>query len=73
MADSDRYCLSEDRDTVDLIVWREYGRQDGRLVELVLDANPGLANAGPVLTAGRRVRLPPAPSPATREQVRLWS
>ena len=60
-------------DVLDAIVWRHYGRQDARIVETVLQANPGLADLGPVLPAGQRVILPPIADPAPREGVRLWS
>lgn len=72
-ADSGTYYRSDEGDTVDLIVWRHYGRQDDRLVEQVLDANPRLAGRGAVLPIGTRVWLPVLPEPSTREGVRLWS
>ena len=34
-----------DGDRLDLICWRHYGSLSGRVVETVLDANPGLAMA----------------------------
>ena len=46
-------------DTVDAVVWRHYGRTAG-LVERVLDANPGLADLGPVLPGGTLINLPTA-------------
>lgn len=64
---------SKEGDTIDLIVWRYYGRQDAALVALVLDANPGAADLGPVLPAGIRIALPEAPEPAAERGVRLWS
>ena len=41
-------------DTVDALVWRHYGRTAG-LVEMVLNANPGLSAHGPVLPIGSEV------------------
>lgn len=60
-------------DTVDAIVWRHYGRTAG-LVELVLEANPGLAEHGPVLPNGTLVELPAAAPQAEQTQmVNLWN
>ena len=54
------------------ICWRHYGEQSGA-VEVVLEANPGLADTGPVLPAGIIIELPELP-PAVQElpTVRLW-
>ena len=68
-----RFYHSKEGDTADSIAWAVYGRQDGRLVETLLDVNPGLAKHGPVLPAGLRVAIPDAPEPARTEGVRLWS
>jgi len=57
---------------VDLIAWRYYGRQDGQVVEQVLDANRGLADHGPVLPPGLSVLLPDIPEPEQVQGVRLW-
>lgn len=59
-------------DVVDWIVWRHYGRQAGA-VELVLEANPGLADHGAALPAGVEVVLPELPVPEPEPVVRLWS
>lgn len=64
---------SNEGDTVDAICWRHYGRQDNGVVETVFEANPGLADLGPVLAAGIRIKLPALPDPAPREGVRLWT
>ena len=59
-------------DTVDAVVWRHYGRTAG-LVERVLDANPGLADLGPVLPNGTLINLPAAAPQAEQSQmVNLW-
>lgn len=63
---------TSDGDTADLIAWRFYGRQDGRVVEQLLEANPGLAEHGPVLPAGLRIQLPKADEPEKKRGVRLW-
>lgn len=73
MADFAAYFHSENGDTVDRIVWAHYGRTSPRIVERVLEANPGLAELGPVLPVGVRIRLPVFEDPAAVEAVRLWT
>ena len=65
----------QDDMTLDLLIWRAIGRQDGRLVEQTLALNPGLAAAGTVLPIGTVVALPEAPAVKARlvETVKLWS
>lgn len=64
--------ISQQHDTVDALCWRHYGRTAG-VTELVLQANPGLADHGAVLPAGITVLLPEAPTVApVRQQVNLW-
>ncbi|MGQ7247188.1 tail protein X [Halomonas sp. V046] len=65
---------SRDGDTVDLVVWRYYGRQDARLTEQVLEANRHLADTGPLLPAGIRIILPDVEHVAeVRAGVSLWN
>lgn len=64
--------VTSDGDTADLIAWNFYGTQAGRVVEQVLEANPGLANYGPVLPAGISVTLPEIAVVETASGVRLW-
>lgn len=59
-------------DTLDYICWRHYGQQSGA-VEAVLLANPGLADAGPVLALDTLIVLPELAKPASELQpIRLW-
>ena len=59
-------------DTVDAIAWRYYGRTAG-VVEQILQANPGLADQGPVLANGTLVNLPTAPAaPENTKALNLW-
>jgi len=58
-------------DMVDAICWRYYGKQ-ADAVEKVLEANPALADLGPILPAGRIIVLPDVVVAAEPEQVRLW-
>ena len=69
-----RYYRSKDGDTADRIAWAVYGRQDLRLVERLLEANPGLADRGPVLPAGLQVAVPDMPTETPQSgTVRLWN
>lgn len=63
---------TQQNDTVDVLCWRHYGRTAG-VVEAVLDANPGLADKGPVLPSGLLVTLPELQAAAPeRQMVNLW-
>jgi phage tail protein X len=64
--------VTKDGDMADLIAWNYYGTRDGLVVEKLLDANPGLADLGPLLPAGVTVVLPDFALPATQQGVRLW-
>lgn len=65
--------ITRDGDTADLIAWKQYGSQSGRVVEQLLEANPGLADFGPTLPAGVAVKVPAiTPEPITKG-VRLWT
>lgn len=64
---------SSEGDTAELICWRELGSE--AIVEQVLERNPGLADAGPILARGTIVDLPdtlPATGSSARELVQLW-
>lgn len=63
---------TQQNDTVDALCWRHYGRTVG-VVEAVLDANPGLADRGPVLPSGLLVTFPELPTAAPeRQMINLW-
>lgn len=63
---------TQQNDTVDALCWRHYGRTAG-VTEAVLDANPGLADHGPVLPHGLTVQMPEAQTAAPqRQMVNLW-
>lgn len=58
-------------DTVDLIAWRSFG--DTGMTVAILDANPGLAQLGPVLPTGTLVTLPErSTTPQTATPITLW-
>lgn len=64
--------IANQGDTVDAICWRYYGRTAG-VTEAALDANPGLADLGPVIPHGTAVTLPDAaPQAEQRQVVNLW-
>ena len=56
---------------VDEIVWKHYGDTPGA-VEVVLEANPGLADHGAILPSGLIIELPNYEPPQTSQGVRLW-
>lgn len=58
-------------DTVDLICHRHYGRTAG-VTEAVLEANPRLADLGPILPLGTEVLLPDVAPAPKRNTVKLW-
>lgn len=65
---------TRDGDTVDLIAFKVYGNTAGGIVERVLDANPGVADRGPVLPGGLILTLPAIETATTAvaEGVKLW-
>ncbi|AXX46030.1 tail protein X [Acinetobacter baumannii] len=59
-------------DTVDSICWREYGRSSG-VVEMVLEANPQLAEFGVFIPMGTQIILPDIETPQlTKQTIQLW-
>lgn len=63
---------TRDGDTVDLVVWRQYNRQDQQIIDLMLEANPTLADFGAILPAGIQIKLPIVQTSEIVESVRLW-
>ena len=64
--------MASEGDSVDLIAWRYYGTLGSRVVARVLEANPGLADLGPLLPAGTTVTLPDLDTAAEKTSTRLW-
>ncbi|MDN3238088.1 tail protein X [Pseudomonas sp. WAC2] len=66
---------AQQNDTLDRLCWRHYGATGG-VTEQVLEANPGLAELGPVLPIGHPVTLPDVSTTAAEaqeaQQVNLW-
>lgn len=59
-------------DTVDRICHRVYGRTAG-VTEAVYEANPGLADIGPIIPTGTLVKLPAVTNQPTQATVQLWN
>jgi phage tail protein X len=57
---------------LDAVVAAHYGRRDARELEIVLEANPGLALKASNLSAGDIVLLPVIAAPALNGTVSLW-
>lgn len=64
--------MTSQGDTADYIAWKQYGTQDGRVVEQLVAANPGLADIGPVLPGGILITLPVIQPAVSDQVVRLW-
>ncbi len=69
LAAPERYTTRE-ADVLDEICRRHYGSSEG--LATVLEANPGLADRGPLLPAGLTVVLPAGPATRTTPLTRLW-
>lgn len=58
-------------DTLDAICQRHYGRTAG-VTEAALNANPGLADLGPIIPQGTLVNLPETSPPEVKPLIQLW-
>lgn len=59
-------------ESIDALIWRATGQGAGA-VELVLEANPGIAETSAALAEGTPVSIPDLPStPAEVALVQLW-
>ncbi|SAL03076.1 tail protein [Caballeronia fortuita] len=68
--------ITRDGDTLDYIAWKQYGAATTAIVNALLAANFGLADLGPVLSAGVSVVLPTIDADtkkATTQEVTLWT
>lgn len=61
----------QDGDMLDSICFAYYGKSSG-VVEQVLEANPQLADLGPVFSAGQEIILPDLPADPAVQSVSLW-
>lgn len=69
-----RVLVAHDDEPVDLVTWRETGRDVGAC-EAALDANPGLARVGDAAPGGTAIFLPDtalADRPLAAPLVQLW-
>lgn len=66
--------IARQGDTVDSIAWRYYGRVTASILQVVLEANNGLADAGALLPAGYELALPEIDATTSvAPAVTLWS
>lgn len=75
MSGAEKIVVKGDDIALDLLLWRRFKSYRPGFVERVLDANPGLADLGPILPIGTEVTVPldaPELKPAERPVVRLW-
>ncbi|SME96259.1 tail protein X [Desulfovibrio gilichinskyi] len=61
---------TKDGDLLDRICFKYYGRESA--VATVLEANPGLADKGPVFDAGIEIDLPELATPEKDQGISLW-
>jgi len=65
---------TSDGDVVDSIAAQHYGVESPAVLRAVYDANPGLADIGPVLPRGVTIVLPDVDEPSTTTTgISLWS
>ncbi|GFN46371.1 tail protein X [Candidatus Regiella insecticola] len=65
--------ITHQLDILDDICWRHYKCPPSDVIIPVLEANPGLAEAGPLLEAGLKISLPELiRTIKQRVTVRLW-
>ena len=62
---------TKDKDTLDRIAWKHYGVTSGA-VEVILEANRGLADFGPILPSGLLIKLPECQQPVVNNGIKLW-
>lgn len=62
--------LTKDGEVLDAICKRELGSEAH--VPAVLEANPHLADQGPIYGAGVRIILPEVIEPVAKGEIRLW-
>ncbi len=60
----------QQNEVIDGIVYKHYGSYDMLLA--VLDANPNLADQGPLIDSGTMVTLPAIESPVAETSIVLW-
>lgn len=61
---------TKDGDMIDVICRDYYGRES--VAQIVLEANPRLADHGPILPAGLVIELPDIDQAVQKKVTRLW-
>lgn len=56
------YIVRQEGLSLDLVLWRRYGRRGQDLVARTLGSNVGLAALGPILPVGTKILLPDLPA-----------
>lgn len=65
------YYWSKEGEMIDLICWRHYGATRG-VVEVVLEANPSLAEYSGSLPSGLRIKLPLIQEQLKKSKLKVW-
>ncbi|MBD0392035.1 tail protein X [Wolbachia endosymbiont of Pentalonia nigronervosa] len=65
------YYWTKEGEMIDLICWRHYGATGG-VVEVVLEANPGLAEYSGSLPSGLKIKLPIIKEPLKKSVLKVW-
>ncbi|MBS9531145.1 MULTISPECIES: tail protein X [unclassified Wolbachia] len=63
--------IARENEMLDYICFKHYGYSSGA-VEIVLEANPGLAEYGSFLPAGLKIRLPRIQEQLKKSKLKVW-
>ncbi len=63
--------ITRENEMLDYICFKHYGYSSGA-VEIVLEANPGLAENGSFLPAGLKIKLPVIQKPVQKSKSKVW-
>ncbi len=63
--------ITRENEMLDYICFKHYGYSSGA-VEIVLEANPGLAEYGSFLPAGLKIKLPVIQKPVQKSKSKVW-
>ncbi|WP_425383915.1 tail protein X [Wolbachia endosymbiont (group B) of Anania hortulata] len=63
--------ITRENEMLDYICFKHYGYSSGA-VEIVLEANPGLAEYGSFLPAGLKIRLPRIQEQLKKSKLKVW-
>ncbi|WP_264687463.1 tail protein X [Wolbachia endosymbiont (group B) of Erynnis tages] len=63
--------ITRENEMLDYICFKRYGYSSGA-VEIVLEANPGLAEYGSFLPTGLKIRLPRIQEQLKKSKLKVW-